>query len=330
MSLAMLPRRATRQNPELSYRPKMARAGDLGSSEFGRIRKKTLKAEEADGLKAGATDARRVFTAADSRRGGVERKGVSSGVGRGDSGRSARGGGGGGRSIAEGDAGDKRKHSSGADGGREKWPVISSAPAKRRKALWAPGKRPPAGREDSHALSKAAAERLVDLCVGSLPLQGIAASVLERGGGTADCSRGAFMFHVQASVCVGCEYCRPRFCIAPLLSLLLSVPTGAPLKDRVAYRPPLSTTIKMFIKTPPMSTISTGWRDKLTAFPGHFGGLFKKLVGGCNVEPLMTARKAHKEAHPRPHREIPGLASPQQLLRDRQLKELCDTICEFR
>lgn len=127
------------QNPELTIRLKLPRAGnDLGASEFGRVRKKTLKAEEA-----GGTEAR--------------------------------------RAEAEAEAAAAKRKSGAATGPVERWPQVSSAPASAPMPLWPLGtERPLAGREGSHTRSVAAAERLVDSCIGATPLEGIAAAVLLR------------------------------------------------------------------------------------------------------------------------------------------------------
>lgn len=140
------------QNPDLNLRLKLPRAGsDLGASEFGRVRKKTLKAEEAGGGMEGAM-ARLAEAEAEA---AARRRKAHGGSGGG-------GGGGGG-------------------GHTERWPPISTAPASLPRPLWPPGtERPPAGREGSHTRSVAAAERLVDSCIGATPLEGIAAAVLLR------------------------------------------------------------------------------------------------------------------------------------------------------
>lgn len=173
------------------------RAGDLGSSEYGRVRKKTLKAEEAGGH-AGAEESR-PFTVADAKAiaaaagtGVFDQIGISSDDDR-NSRSNSRGGSGDGdgdRNLSHGRGpsgslggigDDKRRHPMAADGGRDRWPVISSATATQRKALWEPGRRPSVGREDSHERSKAALTKLVDTCVESVPLQGIVEGVLTAG-----------------------------------------------------------------------------------------------------------------------------------------------------
>lgn len=173
------------------------RAGDLGSSEYGRVRKKTLKAEEAGGHVG--VDESRPFTVADAKAiaaaagtGVLDQIGISSDDDR--NGRShSRGGNGDGdgdRILSDGRGpsgslvviGDeKRRHPTAVEGGRDRWPVISAAAATRRKALWEPGRRPSVGREDSHERSKAALTKFVDMCMDSVPLQGIVEGVLTAG-----------------------------------------------------------------------------------------------------------------------------------------------------
>lgn len=173
------------------------RAGDLGSSEYGRVRKKTLKAEEAGGH--AGVDESRPFTVADAKAiaaaagtGVFDQIGISSDDDR-SSRTNNRGGSGdrdGDRNVSDGRgpsgslvgiADEKRRHSTAAEGGRDRWPVISAAAATRRKALWEPGRRPSVGREDSHERSKVALTKLVDMCVDSVPLQGIVEGVLMAG-----------------------------------------------------------------------------------------------------------------------------------------------------
>ena len=62
--------------------------------------------------------------------------------------------------------------------------------------------------------------------------------------------------------------------------------------------------------------------------PEHFGGILASLVGSRNLRPLSEARKAHLKANPPPS-EVPP-PSPGRVLVDRQLKDLCITLCEKR
>lgn len=62
---------------------------------------------------------------------------------------------------------------------------------------------------------------------------------------------------------------------------------------------------------------------------GHnFGVIMDDLVGARNFRTLTEARKAYQKAHPIP--EMEPLSSPERVLLDRQLKEICDAICERR
>lgn len=165
------------QNPELTIRLKVPRANDLGSSEFGRVRKRTLKAEEATssvssvlaGSSANPSYARRAALAL------VAEAEVSAAALKKSGSRRGRSG----SFSGSLEIGEKRKHSGSMEGGRERWPAISVAPQTPPwKPLWPPGKRPKAGREGAHTRSNVAAERLVDACIGAAPLEDIAAVVL--------------------------------------------------------------------------------------------------------------------------------------------------------
>lgn len=139
------------------------------------MRKKTLKAEEAGpggGAAGGGAKARRAAAAAAAAAANAEATGDAKKHGA--KGRQ------GGATATTPSAGDKRRVSeSSGGGGKNAWPLVSTAPAgPPSKPLWAPGKRPKAGRAGSHARSRVAAEGLVDACVAQGPLEGIAAAVL--------------------------------------------------------------------------------------------------------------------------------------------------------
>lgn len=76
-----------------------------------------------------------------------------------------------------------------------------------------------------------------------------------------------------------------------------------------------------------LTFLADNHRPHLSA-PEHFGGILASLVGSRNLRPLSEARKAHLKAHPPPSEAPPP--SPHRILVDRQLKDLCITLCEKR